>query len=185
MCRVFSKLSHPFQVAKSTTHAAAHKLKICCQRFSQLFPTFGRHPPHRHTSHKQIDSQGKHLSALPIQFHPKVGGHVDHAQTSDRVQSPHPHSHHHHRNWLHTLLAGTKRIISLVLLPILTGIMVGVTASATGMLVGRLVVFLWAKWRGPKVVLYERVEEDEKDELKDELPAYEEIRGVMKVTEKA
>lgn len=73
-------------------------------------------------------------------------------------------------------------MLSIVLFPILVGIAFGVTASAVGMLVGQLVVFLWVKYRRTDgEATYERVETDEKDEL----PAYEESEGLeVQVAEK-
>lgn len=89
---------------------------------------------------------------------------------------------HHHRGWFSTFIAGTKRVFSLILFPILVGIAFGVTASAVGMFVGQLVVLLWMKFRrtGGEVT-YERVETDDKEKL----PLYEDIEGLeVQVPEK-
>lgn len=92
------------------------------------------------------------------------------------------HHHHHHRGWFRTLLAGTKRVFSFVLFPILIGIAFGVTASAVGMLVGQVVVFLWMKYRRTDgKATYERLETDDKEKL----PIYEDAEGLeVQVSEK-
>jgi hypothetical protein len=72
----------------------------------------------------------------------------------------------------HDFMVGAQRGVSFVLFPILVGIAFGVTASAVGMLVGQLVVFLWSKFRPANEVAYERLEDPDE---KDVLPAYEDM----------
>lgn len=80
-------------------------------------------------------------------------------------------------------LTGVRRGFTFVLFPMLAGIAFGVVASAVGMLVGQLVVFLWVKFRPAREGGYERVEDVEKD---DELPAYEDVEARdVKENEKA
>ena len=54
----------------------------------------------------------------------------------------------------------------------MAGIAFGVVASAVGMLVGQVLVFLWVKFRPAREVSYEQVEDLEKE---DNLPAYEDV----------
>lgn len=108
------------------------------------------------------------------QQHPKLKAFVDKLNA--------PMDHHHHRGWFSTLIAGTKRVFSFVLFPILIGIAFGVTASAVGMLVGQVVVFLWMKYRRTDgEATYERLETDDKEKL----PLYEDTEGLeVQVLEK-
>ena len=76
-----------------------------------------------------------------------------------------------------------------MLLPVLVGVVVGMTASAIGMLVGQLVVFLWMKYRrSGRQGAYEAVQSDDKEGLpayEDEgLPAYAEDMAVVVEDEK-
>lgn len=128
---------------------------------------FLRGTPH-HSHHHNLKNGGKQRPSL-IKPH---GG----------FSNAHAHMNHHHRGWFSTFIAGTKRVFSLILFPILVGIAFGVTASAVGMFVGQLVVLLWMKFRrtGGEVT-YVRVETDDKEKL----PLYEDIEGLeVQVPEK-
>lgn len=70
-------------------------------------------------------------------------------------------------------MVGVQQGISFVIIPMMAGIAFGVVASAVGMLVGQLVVFLWAKFRPAREVSYEAVEDMEKDDL----PAYQDVEN--------
>ena len=73
--------------------------------------------------------------------------------------------------------------VKVVFVPILIGVAFGMAASAVGMLVGQVIVFLWMKFRGNKrEAVYQRVETDEKDEP----PAYQDVaaQGVEVLIEK-
>ena len=62
--------------------------------------------------------------------------------------------------------------VKVVFVPILIGVAFGMAASAVGMLVGQVIVFLWMRFRGNKrEAAYQRVETDEKDEP----PAYQDV----------
>lgn len=115
---------------------------------------------HNHVHHNSVASK------LPTHIHVKPG------QTNRRPA----HIHHHH-GLVHSFVVGIKRAVSFVLFPILVGIAVGVTASAVGMAVGQLMVFLWVRYRrcsSSSDTGYERVESEEKEGL----PAYEEAEAV-------
>ena len=64
--------------------------------------------------------------------------------------------------------------------PILIGVAFGMAASALGMLVGQLVIFLWMRYRKDEHVVYEPVYTDEKDGL----PVYTDVPTAQAVSEK-
>ncbi|KAF5863066.1 hypothetical protein ETB97_010634 [Aspergillus alliaceus] len=56
----------------------------------------------------------------------------------------HPHHHHmHHGNWERT----ASRVVRFIVVPAALGVLAGLAASAVGMLVGQVVVFLWQRYR--------------------------------------
>lgn len=101
----------------------------------------------------------------------------------DRPRHERPHGHHHGHRWLHSFLSG----LVTVLVPTLAGVAVGISVSIAGLLICRIVAFLWTKfYRGGRQG-YQRVQIDERfaahmenektpflvDEEKEPLPAYE------------
>ncbi|MCJ1430573.1 hypothetical protein MMC29_008491 [Sticta canariensis] len=162
-CRVLTRLRTTMQAAKSASHAATKKIKICCLKCMQFFGKAGSQ-----NSHGDLPLP-THVHVKPGQTDPQVD-HTDHVRTGHHVHGQ------HHRGWLHGLVVGIKRVFSFILFPILVGIAFGVTASAVGMLMGQLVVLLWMRYRRSSTseVAYERLGSDEKEGL----PAYEEIEGV-------
>ena len=86
---------------------------------------------------------------------------------------------HHYSTFSHM----AHRFAHMVLIPILFGIAAGATASALGLLVGQVVVFIWLRYRGSRKGAYQRVEEGEEDVEealdKEGLPKYEEIQTVI------
>ena len=75
---------------------------------------------------------------------------------------------------------GIKKAFAFVVLPILIGIAFGLAASAVGMLVGQIVVFLWLRRRRSDAQ-YEVVA----TEGEEGLPKYEEVAGAETGDEKA
>ena len=67
----------------------------------------------------------------------------------------------------HVMLSTLK----IAFMPILIGIAFGMAASAVGMLVGQVLVYMWAKYRKTEQVIYLPVDADEKSGL----PAYEDL----------
>lgn len=64
-----------------------------------------------------------------------------------------------------------RHLFTFVLLPVIVGVAVGMTASAIGMLVGQAVVFLWMRYRrSGRQGTYEAVQSEDKE---DGLPSYE------------
>ena len=72
-----------------------------------------------------------------------------------------------------------RHLFTFVILPVMVGVAVGITASAIGMLVGQAIVFIWLKVRGARKPAYEPVSGDDN---KDGLPAYED-EGLPAYTE--
>lgn len=78
-----------------------------------------------------------HHDGMP--FPPQVEGHVG------RPGHPHHHHMHHgpHGNWERT----ASRVVRFIVIPAALGVLAGLAASAVGMLVGQVVVFLWQRYR--------------------------------------
>ncbi|KAL1967733.1 hypothetical protein VTN77DRAFT_2990 [Rasamsonia byssochlamydoides] len=56
----------------------------------------------------------------------------------------HPHRHPHHRHgWRRTF----SRVVRFIVVPAVLGVLAGLAASAIGMLVGQVIVFLWLRYR--------------------------------------
>lgn len=107
--------------------------------------------------------------------------------------APEPHHHHHagsHHHRHGSTARKVARIFAQVVLPILVGVAAGMAASALGMLLGRVIVFFWIRYRrgGQKAsgaVVRHREEailvDGEKDGLMDGQgegpPVYEELEG--------
>ena len=121
----------------------------------------------------------------------KVPGKGCHGGTRGKHGAQKPH-HRHHGHGLHRLMHRfgrmLHRVIRFFVVPALLGVIGGLIASAIGMLVGQLIVYLWIRFRrngerGPvrhgEVIL----EVDEKDGLLDVEgdipPAYEDATVVM------
>lgn len=56
---------------------------------------------------------------------------------------PHHHHHMHHSGWERTF----SRIVRFIVIPAVLGVLAGLVASAVGMLVGQVIVFLWLRYR--------------------------------------
>ena len=85
-----------------------------------------------------------------------------------------PKEHHHS-----TFSRMAHRFAHMVLVPVLFGIAAGATASALGLLVGQVIVFIWLRYRGGRKGAYQHVEEGEEVDVvmleKEGLPKYEDI----------
>ena len=128
MCRVMTKLGAAVANARakaaSTATASAEKVKCFCMR---CFHRMAGHP----------------AASIPV-------GKTTQLPTHNRIRPGQfgsargPHGHHH--GFVHSVLAFARRMFTFVLLPVMVGVAVGITASAMGMLVGQAVVFLWMKY---------------------------------------
>lgn len=104
----------------------------------------GHHGPHHHHHDDQETGPGG------MSFHDFEGpkGHHSHGHFDpESADRPH-HKHHGPRPgaFTHTF----SRVVRFILVPAILGVLVGLTASAVGMLVGQAVVFLWQRYRGTK-----------------------------------
>ena len=130
----------------------------------------------------------------------KGDGETTHLPTHNHVRPGHfgashhgPGMHHgaHRHGFAHSALALARRLFTFVLLPVMIGVAVGITASAVGMLLGQAVVFLWLKFRRSGSThqgVYEVVgSEDKEDGLPaydaEGLPAYTDVEGEKKQVE--
>ena len=167
------------RTAKTAADGAVKKIKGCCLKCLQFIRTkcmkamHGKHHHghHMRPAHMHIKPAPPSLTDLPkIPSQPTSPGHQA------------PAMHYHNRGWFHSFLSGVKRGFAFIVLPIVMGIAFGFIASTIGMMVGKLVVFVWTRLvRKPKAeFIYERIEAEEKDGL----PAYEDIESVEVMDDK-
>ncbi|KAE8348785.1 hypothetical protein BDV28DRAFT_77771 [Aspergillus coremiiformis] len=73
-----------------------------------------------------------------VPFSSEAEGHMG------RPGHSHHHLHHgHHGNWERTV----SRVVRFIVIPAALGVLAGLAASAVGMLIGQVVVFLWQRYR--------------------------------------
>ena len=163
MCRVMTKFGQAMQKARAKAAAAAaasasaaNKVKGFCMRCFQRMrghtavPHGGRKPTHLPT----------HIVTRPGDFGAHRGSSMHQASKS-------------HNSLLHSVFGFARRIFMFVIVPVMVGVVLGMTASAIGMLVGHCIVLLWLKFRrsGDKQQgVYESVEIEDKEEG---LPPYD------------
>ncbi len=108
--------------------------------------------------------------------------------------APKAHDHHGHGGSHHRVsFAANKvaRVLAHIVLPILVGVAAGMTASALGLLLGRLIVFVWIHCKrggkrgscalagdGEEAILAEGEKDGLMDGQEEEPPVYEELDGV-------
>ena len=164
MCRVMTKMAKAIQKARAkaasaagATASTAKKVKCFCMR------CFHRLAGHSATAH----GDGK-TTHLPTHNVARPG----HFGATHRGPGMH-HRHGHHKGFLHSALGFARRLFTFVLLPVMVGVAVGITASAVGMLVGQAVVVFWMRYRhsgNTQQAVYESVESEDKEEG---LPPYD------------
>lgn len=117
------------------------------------------------------------------------GNHRPHGDGEDR---PH-HGHHGPRHHEHRLAHILRQTLRFFIVPALLGVIGGLVASAVGMLVGQLIVFMWTRFhrggqRGNIRTVEVAIEDDEKDALvieNEELPPqYSDVEAVIVEDEK-
>lgn len=180
LCRVLSNLRGSMHSAKTAADGAVKKVKGCCLKCLKFFKTRCMKAMHGKHNH------GQHMR--PAHMHNKLAppNFTDlHEVPSQPVLPGHHHApdmRHHHRGWFHSFLSGVKHGFAFIVFPIVMGIAFGFIASTIGMMVGKLVVFVWTRFvRKPKAeIIYERIEAEEKDGL----PAYEDIEPVEAMDDK-
>lgn len=164
MCRFFTKILTHVNKAKATAKGAVHKMKCFCVKCIHAI-TGHKKPHHPHPHHEG----GKHHGAphrrpdgtveLPSHIHFKPEGGLKF-------------HHHHHQSFFSRMAMVLATTVKVVFVPILIGVAFGMAASAVGMLVGQMIVFLWMKFRGNKrEARYQPLETEEKDEP----PAYHDV----------
>jgi len=164
LCRFFTKILTNVNKAKATAKATAkgavHKMKCFCVKCIHALTGHKNHPPPHHKG-------GKHPGAP----HRRPDGTME---LPSHIQFKPGHKFHHHQ---HTSFFGRMAMVlvttvKVVFVPILIGVAFGMAASAVGMLVGQLIVFLWMRFRGNKrEAAYQSLETEEKDEP----PAYQDV----------
>ena len=164
MCRVVTRLGSAIKKAKAkaasaaaATAASANKVKCFCMR---CFHRLAGHPG-------AVRGDGQ-STRLPTHIVTRPG-HFGAGHSEPGVH----HGHGHHKGFLHSVLGFARRLLTFIILPVLVGVAVGITASAIGMLVGQAVVFLWLRYRRTgdrQQGVYESVESEDKE---DGLPPYD------------
>ena len=173
MCRFFTKVVTGMAKAKASAKSAGHKMKCFCVR---CFHKLVGNKEHQIQPHHHHQGPGKH--GMPHRLPDGTMELPTHIQFK-----PHGHGHHRHNEGaayrVHTILRSTFKV---VLVPILIGIAFGMAASAIGMLVGQVVVFLWMKYRGTaRKAAYQPLDTDDKDAP----PAYQDVQqGAVALNEK-
>ena len=160
VCRMMTKLSAAISTARAKAAAAAHSTKHAAKKMKgfcmRCFQRLAGHPPSAPSDEVEKDK----VTKLPTHNHMKPG----HFR-------PHHDGHRHHPGALRSVMHFARHLFTFVLLPVMVGVAVGITASAIGMLVGQAVVFLWMRYRrSGREGSYEAVQSDDKE---DGLPAYE------------
>lgn len=164
MCRVVAKLGSAIRKAKAkaasaaaATAATANKVKCFCMRcFHRLAG---------HTAAVPGEGQSTHLPTHIV----TRPGHFG----AGHSESDMHHGHGHHKGFLHSVLGFARHLFTFIILPVMVGVAVGITASAIGMCVGQAVVFLWMRYRrsdNRQQGVYECVESEDKEEG---LPPYD------------
>ncbi|KAF6239647.1 hypothetical protein HO173_002193 [Letharia columbiana] len=174
LCRVFTKVITGMAKAKASAKTAGHKMKCFCMKCFHKLTGHKNHPhPHHHKG------AGKH--GMP---HRLPDGTMELPELSSHIHfKPHSHGHHHHhKGFVHRMAMILRTTFKIVFVPILIGVAFGMAASAIGMLVGQVIVFLWMKYRGTsREAAYEPLDTDEKEAP----PAYQDIhQGAEALNEK-
>ncbi|KAL9130630.1 MAG: hypothetical protein Q9217_001244 [Psora testacea] len=157
LCRVFTKLLTSINRAKASAKNPGHRVKCFCVK------CFQRLAGHAHTMRPNL-AKGPETHRRPdgtlelpthFKFHPQ----------GER---------HHHKGFFYRMVHTLWITAKIAFVPILIGVAFGIAASAIGMLVGQVVVFLWMKYRKTdELAVYEPLEADEKEVP----PPYEDVPG--------
>jgi hypothetical protein len=189
VCRVMTKLSAAVSTARAKAAAAAHSTKhaakkmkgFCMRCFHRL--AGHPHPHHPPPTLAEYDNGGEDGSVINLPTHNHV--------VPGHFRQPHHAGHrHHHGGFLRKTMHLARHLFTFVLLPVIVGVAVGMTASAIGMLVGQAVVFLWMRYRrSGRQGAYEAVQSEDKEDglpsyVDEGLPAYTEETAVAASDEK-
>lgn len=133
-----------------------------------------------------------HVGQLSGQLRPHFmrPDHPEHSGPPRHHGRPHHHHHHHHE---HGLMHSISRGFIAVLIPTLAGIAVGMAISLFGLVIGRLISFMWIKlYRGGRrgyasvalddtTIEYKSEKEVGAEEDVESLPAYEQAPAYVEV----
>lgn len=107
---------------------------------------------------------------------------------SNEADVPPRHHRHHHHRYRHGWQRTFSRVVRFIFLPAVLGVLAGLAASAIGMLVGQVAVFLWLRYRrgGSHHAIPSPVDMEKEalmtDAIKEELPPYrDEELGVIRL----
>lgn len=168
VCRVMTKLSAAISTARAKAATAAHSTKHAAKKMKgfcmRCFHRLAGHPHHPPPTLAEHDNEGEDGSVINLPTHNHV--------VPGQFRQPHHPGHRHHRGgFLRKTMHLARHLFTFVLLPVIVGVAVGMTASAIGMLVGQAVVFLWMRYRrSGRQGTYEAVQSEDKE---DGLPSYE------------
>ena len=172
VCRVFTKIITGIKKAKASAKNAGHRVKCFCVK------CFQRLAGHVKNIHPDVHN-GSSAPRLPDDTVQLPTHHKFRPGMADG-HPHHHHGHHHRKGFMHRMGHIMWATVRLAFVPVLIGVAFGMAASAIGMLVGQLVVFLWMRYRKDERIVYEPVYADEKNGL----PAYEDVPAAEAVTEK-
>jgi len=153
------------QKAKASAKAAGHMVKCFCIKCLKHMPG--------------------HTGFMRPHHHHKGPGAAPYRRPDGTIEPPdqagHSHGGHHHGGFLRHFSHVMMKTVKIAFLPILIGIAFGMAASAIGMLVGQMVVFVWMRYRRHDQVMYEPLGGDEKEVP----PPYEDMPFAEALNEKA
>ncbi|GLA47511.1 hypothetical protein AnigIFM63604_001943 [Aspergillus niger] len=99
-------------------------------------------PHHHHHHHPDDKFDPERMPPMP----PMEGEEAEFHGHMDKFDRPHHHHHMHHMHhgkWERTV----HRVVRFIVVPAVLGVLAGLAASALGMLVGQIVVFMWQRFR--------------------------------------
>ncbi|KAL9631163.1 MAG: hypothetical protein Q9164_006037 [Protoblastenia rupestris] len=192
LCRVMTKVLTTIKKAKDSAKTAGNRVKCFCVK------CFQRLAGHAHTArphlHKSFESDldnaiDAHVNKFETSFRNALEAHrhpdgtvklPSHFKSSPNNRKFHHHGH-HHQGVFHRMAHVMWATVKIAFVPVLIGVAFGMAASAVGMLVGQLVVFIWMRYRRTdEQGLYEPLDVDGKDVP----PPYEDALAAEAATEK-
>ena len=171
LCRIFTKFLASVARAKSTAKTTAHKVKAHCMKCFRCVLRMLRHKGHQHHANHGSGSphrlpEGTNVLPTHHQWRPQA--------PNGQPQFVHPGHMHAHKGGFFARMGHIFWItFKVAFVPILIGVAFGMAASAIGMLVGQIVVFLWMRYRrNDACPVYMALPVDIKEEVP---PPYEDL----------
>jgi len=167
----------------ASTCAGSSKWSLCRLRaiiMTQIQEFFGGARARAKAMHGWVGKPSCHGK----QVHKHEEEHEDHKGKHHRW-----HTHHMGHRPFHRIGHTLHQAIRFFIVPALLGVIGGLMASAVGMLVGQIIVYLWFRFhrngqRGPVRMVEVAVVEDEKEALMELPPRYEDVGAVTVEDEK-